>query len=465
METFFESKWSGRVAVLALMVSVLLVYSNTLHSAFQFDDLPNIVKNDRIKDLGNIPAILRGQRGVTALTFAVNYALGGVDTFGYHLVNVSIHIINGVLVYLLLVNTFTLAGAALSWSRKASAFSALVFALHPVQTQAVTYIVQRMESLSSLFYLLALLLFVKAAKVPGAVKRLFLYALVGLSYILGFYSKETALTLPAVILLYDVFFISEGGEGRVRSVLTRWPVYVMLVILLGVFTVKRVVPMGGFNDLSEESMAAEAAPAEEAGLRPAAPPLAGGGPDEVVSKAPDTSAPPLKEESRKPARKRPRSAGFSLKTISPAQYLMTQSNVLLYYYSLLLVPINQNLDYDFPVSRALFETPRAAAGAILNIPLPPPAVSIVIHLFVLALALYLYLRSLKQGSFRLRAVSFFIFWFFIILSPTSSFIPIIDVIYEHRLYLPSLAFSVILVICAEAVFSRVFEKRGPAGLA
>ncbi len=120
------------------------------------------------------------------------------------------------------------------------------------------------------------------------------------------------------------------------------------------------------------------------------------------------------------------------------------------------MPVNQNVDYDFPISKGLFKRPVARGGAVLNIPLPPPIVSLFIHAAIIALAIYLFIKSREKGRGRGRVASFFILWFFIILSPTTSFVPIADVIFEHRLYLPSLAYAVILIICLEAVFIKVF---------
>jgi len=321
-----------------------------------------------------------------------------------------------------------------------AAFSALVFALHPIQTQAVTYIVQRMESLSALFYLLGLLLFVVAVKTPSRRRRFLFYFLVVSSYVLGFYSKEIAVTLPVVIFLYDLYFVGNGGLG---PALRRWPLYLLLGVLMAFFIINTVAPLGGFGDLSKEASQVASGAASGVVENPAA-----------VQRPPGSSAGSLGGIPKIPANGP--SAGFGLATISPYDYLLTESNVLLYYYSLLLVPVNQNVDYDFPISRGLFERPVAPRGAVLNIPLPPPIVSVFIHIAVIALAIYLFIRSREKGRGRGRVASFFILWFFIILSPTSSFVPIADVIFEHRLYLPTLAYAVILIICLEAVFIKVF---------
>lgn len=425
MERLFADKRFHATAVLVIAAGVLIAYSDTFHSVFQFDDMPQIVENEAIKNLGNLPEILKGQRGVTLATFALNYAMGGLNVLGYHVVNTAIHILNAILAYFFLFNTLRLSGKDEVWSKKVAAFSALIFALHPVQTQAVTYIVQRMESLASLFYLMAVLFFIKAASCETAVKRAVLYACVGLSYILGFYSKEIAFTLPAVILLYDFCFM---GSGNLRVVFSRWPVYAMLSVLFVFFTVNTIMPLGGFNDLSKESAAAEVKAGTAGSVE------AGMGVEGTSNIEPQGTPKGV-------------SAGFGLTFISSREYLLTQFNVIIYYLTLMAVPVNQNLDYEFPVSDGLFKTPQTGPGAILNIPVPPPVISLAIIIFIIAVAIYLLARSFKGGPVEGRVIAFFVFWFFIIISPTSSFVPIADVIYEHRVYLPSLGFFTIAVIC------------------
>jgi hypothetical protein len=339
---------------------------------------------------------------VTIATFALNYAVGGINVVGYHLVNTAIHIANGIMLYFLVFLTMNItrkAGGGVDelWSKRIAICAALLFTVHPIQTQAVTYLVQRMEILASLFYLLALLLFIKGAATSSAERRALLYGGVVLSYILGFASKEIAITLPAILLLYDFTFIA---RGNLRGLLKRWPLYGMLTALLILFVVKTLIPLGGFSDVSAAS------------------------------------------------------AGFGVKSIAPLEYLFTQFNVLIYYIILLIVPRIQNLDYDFPVSHGLFEMPQIKDGTALNFPLPPPFVSLIVLLLVVGCGIYLYVRSAGADGRRGRIVSFFIFWFFILLSPTSSFIPIVDVIFEHRLYLASAGFFVILAIGLDALLLK-----------
>lgn len=433
MDKIFSNRWFHLVVILGIAGFVIVAYSNTLNVPFQFDDLSQIAKHIKIRDLGNLPVLLNRKRGVTLVTFALNYRMGGLDTTGYHAVNIAIHILNAILAYFFVLATLGFAGFARARARGAAAFSALIFAVHPIQTQAVTYIVQRMESLSSLFFLVTLLVFIKGARARSALARLVLYVLVALSYALGFYSKEIVITIPAIILLYDIYFISNGS---LKSLVKRWPMYALLAVLLAYFSVSTVAPLVGLNDLGARSAwGATTVPAKDE-ARP--------GPVPAGRAAPREKLP---------------TAGFGMGTFSASQYLMTEFNVIVYYSSLLLVPANQNLDYDFPVSNSLFEVPAVNPGAVLNYPIPPPVVSLILLLGAAGAGVYLYLRSRKAGPVPGRVISFFIFWFFIILSPTSSVIPIQDVIAEHRVYLPSLGFFVIAVVCLYMLFDRLGRKR------
>ncbi|MCP4692953.1 MAG: hypothetical protein GY859_33235, partial [Desulfobacterales bacterium] len=187
-----------RIAVLIIVVLGVLIYANTLNNPFVFDDDPTIVKNQALHltslDLESLSGALSARRNFTrplsTLSFALNYYFHGLSVTGYHVVNIVIHLINGVLVYGIALLIFgQLLGAS---ARDASAtpdpssdagrappvptpllalFAALIFTAHPLQTQAVAYIAQRYASMAALFYMGALLLFMKARllmQTPGA---------------------------------------------------------------------------------------------------------------------------------------------------------------------------------------------------------------------------------------------------------------------------------------------------------
>lgn len=456
MERFIEGRWFHLTVSCVIVIFVLAAYSHTFHSVFQFDDLPSITQNQQLKNLGDASGILTGRRGVTQITFALNYAIGGTDPFGYHVVNTVIHIMAAIAAYLFVAATLGLAGGAAAWSRLIAGFSGLIFAVHPIQTQAVTYIVQRMESIASLFYLVALIIFIKACQAKSAPARFGLYAGVLAAYILGFYAKEVVITMPLVMLLFDIWFF---GDGRLRQVFRRWPLYAGLFALLVFFTVSTVVPLAGFGDLSEESAEVSAPVVAPASRNPV--PVSGQPGSSLFTRKDIAGVVDNGKQQAMPA-KPVISAGFNVIGISPKEYLYTQFNVIVYYMTLLVVPVNQNVDYDFPVARSFFSAPRANKGAVLNIPMPAPAVSFVILLGIVGAGAWLFVRSLKAFCPRSRVVSFFIFWFFIMLSPTSSFVPILDVIFEHRVYLASLGFFVSMTIFIDWLSTMIFNRRSQA---
>ncbi len=432
MHRLFANRWFSPLFLLFMSLVTLAVYSNTFSAAFQYDDVPLVRDNYLIRDLGNIGQMLEHTRALTLVTFALNYAVHGLDVTGYHAVNLAIHIINAALAYLLLTATFSLLKVEETASRRISALAALLFAVHPIQTQSVTYIVQRMESMASMFYLIAILLFIIASNASSVVKRGALYTGVALSYVLAFYSKEITYTLPAAILLYDYFFIA---KGEFRGVLKKWPAYALLAVLFGYFTYATVVPLGGFNDLSDETAAVEsgekryAAPIIKGELAPA-------GPTEFDY-----------------------TAGMRISQVSPKEYLYTQLNVMVYYIGLMLVPANQNLDYDFPWARELLKAPEVPPGTVLNIPMLPPIVSLLALLAIFGAAIYLFMRTRKEPHSKARAASYFIIWFFIVLSPTSSFVPIVDAIYEHRVYLASLGYFTVFVMAIDSLIERIVSGK------
>ena len=202
-EKIYGSKRFHLVAGLLISVSTFLVYSNTFYASFHFDDAQTIVENYSIRNLGNWIDIVRGQRGVAMLSFAINYAIGGLNVLGYHIVNLVIHITNGILVYFLIFLTLDRIDSFKGIAKKIAIYTALLFAVHPIQTQAVTYIVQRMESLASMFMLIGLLLFIKGTETSKTASRVLLYGAAVVSYLLGFKSKEIA---------QDIF---EIGKNRV----------------------------------------------------------------------------------------------------------------------------------------------------------------------------------------------------------------------------------------------------------
>lgn len=242
-----------------------------------------------------------------------------------------------------------------------SFFVGLIFLAHPVQTEAVVYIFQRVTLLAGFFYLLSLSLYVKARldlEENGRINAP-CYAAGFAAAMIAMFSKENAGTIPFMILLYELCFFRQDKRLRWKHIL---PFFILLpVVPLAVSLSKSIVSQDVVR-FFENSM--------------------------------QTSM----------------------------HYLLTQFRVLVTYIRLLVVPVNQNLFYDYPVSKSLFELPVLAGIAFLG--------------SILALAVRWYSRH--------RIISFGVFWFFLTLLPESSVIPLEHVIFEHRLYLPMAGFGLFL---------------------
>jgi len=217
------SPLGGSWATGAVVGAVLLAYANSLGGSFHFDDESSIVEHPCLGDLG---CTLRaggavGARLVAYLSFGLNHRLGGLDPTGYHVVNILVHAGASLALLALARLTLELAlrGRPLVPRHRdgAALLAALLFACHPIQTQAVTYVVQRMASLATLFYLLSLLLYARSrlAERPGA-RAAFLASAVATA-VLAMKTKEIAFTLPFAALLYDVAFLEGPLRARARA--------------------------------------------------------------------------------------------------------------------------------------------------------------------------------------------------------------------------------------------------------
>ena len=358
-------------AWLVIAVAAALVYSNTFDASFHFDDIQNIVQNDALRDPSRLwpPS---GGRYLGYLSFALNYRVGGLEVFGYHLANLGIHVCNGLLVFWLTALTLRTpamrnADAGPLVRRYAPLAAGLLFSVHPLATQSVTYIVQRFASLAALFYLLSVALYVQArlsleAERPSKGRSAAFYCLSLLAAAGAMRTKEISFTLPLVAAGYELLFFRPGRRS---------------LLLVPLAATALLVPLG---------LATQ-----------------GQGLADVLG---DVS-------------------GFASETreISRWAYLLTQSRVVLTYLRLLILPVEQNLDHDFPISTSLGD--------------PAVLVALALLLGIAGAAVSLLVRARRSNGAPGALVFFGVAWFFVTVSVESSIIPIRDVIFEHRAYLPS----------------------------
>ncbi|MCK5008929.1 MAG: hypothetical protein KAS98_00490, partial [Deltaproteobacteria bacterium] len=215
------------LSLLAIIILGTIIYSNTFDASWHFDDHTAILENYSIRNLKETALAVGTSRWIGFTTFALNYHFGKLDVFSYHLVNICIHLINAILVYFLVLLSFKtpcLKDNKIShYAASISLASGLIFVAHPIQTQAVTYIVQRFTSLATLFYLLSLVLFIKARLQNQGGKRFFspshLACYLGslLAAYLAMKTKEITITLPVIILLYEFSFFSPSLRALARK--------------------------------------------------------------------------------------------------------------------------------------------------------------------------------------------------------------------------------------------------------
>ncbi|HOG18355.1 MAG TPA: tetratricopeptide repeat protein [Syntrophales bacterium] len=204
-----------------LSLAVVLAYSNTFSAPFIFDDQVNIVENDSIHCLSPLSQVLAppfgigiAGRPVVNLSLALNYAVSGLDPWSYHLLNLFVHLAAALCLFGILRRTF-LSGALKGRYGNAAAPLAfacsLLWALHPLQTQAVTYVIQRCESLMGLCFLLTFYLAIRGWQSP-APQRWHLAAV--LSFLLGIGTKEVIAAAPVLLFFYNWIFFP-GGIGTI----------------------------------------------------------------------------------------------------------------------------------------------------------------------------------------------------------------------------------------------------------
>ena len=359
---------------LLLSAIVLLIYSNTFKAPFVFDDNMNIQNNTSIR-LGKltteniVTAVSESHlrsRPIANISFALNYYFHQYNVTGYHVVNVLIHVTTGIFLYFFVKTTLHLPllhfkDTTATWI---ASFTVLLWLVHPLHTQSVTYIVQRMNSMASMFYVLSMLLYIRGRLTLDKRRRWLLFTGCILAGILAIGSKEIALTIPLFLLLYEWYFFQDLSLVWFKKYLISFAGVIVFLALsalmyMGTETLHNILVVPGDFD-------------------------------------------------------------FTL-----TERVLTEFRVVIVYLKLLLFPhpSQLNIDYDFPLSRSLFDpiSTLFALGTIIG---------------MFGLALYI---SKKE-----RLLSFCVLWFFGNLVIESSVI-MLDILFEHRTYLPSMLLSLLVV--------------------
>lgn len=413
---------SGRWRLPGLIIAAgVLAYLNSFNGTYVYDELKYIITNDSIRQLWPPWDVLQAtRRPIVNVTLAINYAFGGLEVWGYHLFNLIVHLLAGLILFGVARRSFArceggdAGGAGRGQAenarrrpgRKAKRLRdrpptigpltlrspdclaltlALIWVVHPLQTQSVTYLIQRAESMMGCLYLLTLYCVIR-----GAASRRggWWYAAAVASCAMGMGCKAVMVTAPVVILLYDRAFLAHSFGSALRR---RWGLYLGLAstwLVLGMLGVVGAVLDPGNTRVT---------------------------------------------------------VGLGYEGATPWQYLLTQSAVICHYLKLSVWPTSLCLDYGWPLVTGL--------GDVVL-----PALIVVLLLAVTVWA-----------SWTRPRIGFLGVWFFAILAPTSSLIPIKDPAYEHRMYLPLAAVIALAVIggdrCLRWGFRRWRVGRAPAQLA
>jgi protein O-mannosyl-transferase len=214
------------LAPMALCATALVVYAGAFQGDFQYDDSLTILENPHLSDwhtfIGHLDHMVRP---VLYATFLVDRSLYGFEPAGYHALNLLLHVGSTILVCEILRRAVEEGSTIPFWT-------ALIFAIHPITTETVTYISGRASGLMALFYLFALFLYVRAWDMPPSRRPLAMLAALG-AWILSIGSKETAVTLPLILLLWDVVVRRVSGASLRNAMLAQVPFWIVLVLAGG----------------------------------------------------------------------------------------------------------------------------------------------------------------------------------------------------------------------------------------
>jgi Flp pilus assembly protein TadD len=376
---------SAILPVVLIIVACVVAYLNSLSVPLVFDDLTSVATNKTIRTLWPLTTPLnppkRGasveNRPLTNLSLAVNYSLGGLDVRGYHLFNLVIHLLAALTLFALVRRTLRLPTIPADLQRHADSLAfaiAVLWAVHPLQTEAVTLVIGRAETMMGLCYLLTLYLALRGAE-SAHPWRWYLGAIT--ACVAGMACKEVMVTAPVIMLLYDRTYLTGSLKASLRK---RWGLYLSLasswVVLLLI-----LIPSGGSRGTA---------------------------------------------------------AGFG-HGMTSWEYARTQFRAIVHYLHLCFWPHPLVMDYGTSVA--------SGAGQIV------PYAAIIVALLV----------ATCVGWFKRPTVGFLGVWFFAILAPSSSVVPLVtQTVAEKRMYLPLAAVVALVGLAGFTILSRANTPQGRA---
>jgi protein O-mannosyl-transferase len=362
MTLYYLLRWAG------LILLGLLIYGRTFQYGFVFDDQYFIVNNPYIRSFSHVQMmwqVFPVTRLIGMYSFALNYYFNQMHPQGYHIFNFIVHLAAVGLVWALADLLFKITKwlpAKDPLTKELPFIIAVLFLVHPCQTQAVTYITQRFESMATVFYLATIYFYLRGRLSTENTRRIILFGLSGLSMILGILTKEVIATAPVMILASEWILFPKKDKKKAYLVL------IVAGVLLGVVLSKMLHAGSGLflRSLPSESHDGD--------------------------------------------------------ILTLGSYFLTQMRVFLTFLRLLVLPIHQNLDYDYPASSGLLHPPLTLAG-----------------LGVILGFIFLIIRLRRKIPLVAFGLSWMLITFSINLAPRS------NVIFEHKLYLISFGFFLTVV--------------------
>lgn len=382
-------------AIVTIFIIILAIYSNTFHASWHFDDEPNILDNEPLHlnklNWQNIEKTFfasiinddKMRRPIACLSFALNYYFGKDNIFGYHFVNLSIHFLASIFLFLFIYHSLNLPLLKAKYGPNSyfiALLATILWTINPIQTQAITYIVQRMASMAGMFYIMSMYFYLKGRTSTNRLSILSHYFFCFIAAILAFGSKENAAMLPISIFLFDLFIIQELTKKNIKKN--------SLILLISM-----LIPLSLALILK--------------------------GPSMFTTKYLFSCY-----EQR----------GFTL-----VERLLTEPRIIIYYITLLLYPMPDRLCimHDISVSHSLINPPTT-----------------IIAFFTILIILILAIMKSKKWPF----VSYCIIFFFLnhIIEST---IFALELIFEHRNYIPSMLFFVpIAILIARGIQFFSYKK-------
>lgn len=407
-----------RITLAVIILAGILLYSNTLnYPQFLFDGNMFLLNNPLFKDLdyyarlfdikdfssldeefGLSPDVTTNfmMRPVAYITFSINYLISGFDPAAFRSVNITIHILNSLLVFacieLFLNATQTHTNSNRFSNRFIPASSAFIFLLHPMQTESVTYITQRFTSLAALFYLTTIwLYFIWTKQERSGKNRNYLRWISVAMLLLGMLARESLFTAPFLLVLLELTVL--GND--LKTALRRTAPHLMLLPVIPVMVI-------------------------------------------MISAAQYNTAPSLHEAINV----------VNYVDFPISHYALTQLVMVVTYFRLYLLPYGQNIDPDPPLYTLPYQWPVILSALVI--------ISMVGGSFLLY----------RKNRTDIRCVLVFVgvCWYFLALTVSSSFIPLPDLMAEHRAYFSSIGLIMALISLLDLLRTALGEKKRIGGM-